>query len=158
MASGLLAPSRGLTVPASPLVYVRGDSVIERVRRRGRFSVTRQEAASFLHLQAAVAKMQDEFVKGIKRAGYEYINDDWEFRGPLPHIEFGTDGSSDSGPVGRPQLDQSTPLEWAKWERAEKSRKARLLGQYVEMVDYELVATFEIKRRGKMLTLRTQSR
>jgi hypothetical protein len=145
----------------APLVYVRMDGAFQRMRRRGRFSISRAEAASFEHLQKAVKEMQEKMISGLRTAGYRYVpSGQWEFRGPFDHIPFSDSASTDQGPTERKRIDQflNDPTAWIKWERAEKARAARRLGAIVEMVDYELVATFEKKVRGPMGVLRTQKR
>jgi hypothetical protein len=143
----------------APLVYVRMDAFYERCRRRGRFAIPKIEAASLRHLEAAVKAMQEKMVAGLKTVGYRYVDEDWGFRGPYKHVVFSDDITLDSGPVGRPQMDRlHDPEAWAKWERAEKARVARRLGAQLEMVDYELVATFEKRVPGPMGVLRTQKR
>jgi len=143
----------------APLVYVRMDGFVERCRRRGRFALSRGEAACVHHLKAAVGAMQELMVGGLRSAGYSYVDQDWEFRGPYSHVAFSEDSSPEAPPPGLPtHPDAFDPEEWRRWERAEKSRVARKLGLAQEMVDYELVATFERRVRGPMGVIRTQRR
>jgi hypothetical protein len=165
MTTKLSAPPRGLSkVYAPPLIRVRSDATVERCRRRGRFAISRPEAASFHHLERAVKQMQKEMVDGLKRVGYRYIDnpDDgrgaWEFEGPVDHIDFEDVPIVDNGPIGRREIDQAMDREaFARFERAEHARKARRFGLRVAMVDYFLIAMFERRVEGDLL-FRTYSR
>jgi hypothetical protein len=144
----------------APLVYVRMDGTFERMRRRGRFSLSRIEAASFYHLEKAVSEMKEMMISGLRTAGYRYVGSGgWEFRGPFDHIPFSQESQTDRGPAP-PQMREflNDPTAWIKYERAEKARAARAAGAIQELVDYELVATFEKRVPGPMGVLRTVKR
>lgn len=87
--------------------------------------------------------MQERMIWGLKKKGYEYVDNGFEIRGPEEHISFSTDTESDPGPDSMPtDLD---PEKLEKWERAERARVARKLrddATDVDLVDYILVATF----------------
>lgn len=168
----LVTPPPGPSVPrrsasvvyAPPLVRVREDATIERCRRRGRFAISRSEAASFHHLERAVKQMQAEMVDGLKKVGYRYVSnpDDgrgpWEFVGPEQHVDFEDIPMVDTGPIGRREIDQAMGQEaFARFERAERARAARRFGLRVAMVDYLLIAMFERRVEGD-LVYRTYTR
>jgi hypothetical protein len=165
MSPALSAPPRGLSkVYAPPLIRVRQDATVERCRRRGRFAISRTEAASFHHLERAVEQMKREMVDGLAKVGYRYIpNPDdgrgaWEFEGPVDHMDFEDVPMADPGPIGRREIDQAMSREdFVRFERAEQARKARRFGLRVALVDYFLIAMFE-KRVPGALAFRKYSR
>jgi len=123
------------------LFLVQNDREWVLVRRRGRFSLPRDCAASPAHLEAAVRDAQERMIAGLKKThGLEYLDEGFELRGPLPHIVFSEDTDPDPGPDAWP--DPRDVEAWQRWERAERARRARQAGEAVEMVDFELVATF----------------
>lgn len=133
---------------SSGLVYVRGDSAYELHRRVGRFTLTTDEASSHAHLHDAVMRMQEKMISGLAKRGYEYAGEDFEFRGPLDHIDISEDAHPDPGPDASP--DPRDREAQAAWERAERSRIALKQGEMVHLVDYELVTAFRVKVVGAL--------
>jgi hypothetical protein len=123
------------------LFYVQNDREWMLVRRRGRFSVPRDCVHSPAHLEAAIREAQERMIAGLKKThGLEYVDHGFDLRGPLPHLSFSEDTDPDPGPAAMP--DPRDVEAWERWERAERARLARLAGEAVEMVDFELVASF----------------
>lgn len=124
------------------LFLVQDDAEWIAVKRRGRFSIETDAAASEPHLLASIKDMQERMIAGLAKAGYEYMDgglQGFEIRGPLPHIEFSDDVSADPG---SPPPDPRDVDHFNAWERAEKARTAHKLGENVDRIDFELVAPF----------------
>lgn len=133
------------------LLVVRGDSLRTRVRRRGRFAVPRDLAASPRHMETAVKEHLNLMVHGLARRGYEYGGGAVEVRGPLPHYEFSDDATPDKGPEAAPDPRDLKATE--AFARAERARTARKAGEDVPLDDYELVTTFERRLPGALEAL-----
>lgn len=138
------------------LFYVQGDAEYHRVRRRGRFSVPRECAASPGHFRSAVEYAQEKMIAGLRKHGYEYVADGFELRGPIEHVSFSEDAHVDPGPAGRP--DPRDLKAQMAWERAEKARVAKSAGEDVDLVDFHLVATFRKKMPQTKRQVRWQTR
>jgi hypothetical protein len=144
------------------LLRVRDGGEVNQVRRRGRFSVPREIAVPkhLLHrieqwpapFVSLVKEAQDEFVKGIRTQGYEYVDHGFDIRYEGPSYQYSGDASPDPGPQHLPNRrpDQAPEL-WAHWEREEKKKRGKTIDQkQFDMVDYVLVATFRRKGQSRI--------
>lgn len=130
----------------TPLVYVQSDATYEVHKRCGRFSMQRAAAGSFGHLMATIGEQQEKMIAGLAKKGFEFTGDDFELRGPLDHIDFSEDATTDPGPAARP--DPRDLEACAAFERAERARVARKLEAAVDLVDYEIVGKFKVRIAG----------
>lgn len=131
----------------TPLFYVQNDAEYLLIRRRGRFAIERACAESPAHRMAAVKRAMGRMLRSLALRGFEYVNDGRvEVRGPMPHIEYSEDVSTDPGPLAAPPLLDLAAHE--RWERAEKARLARGgdgdggQSRVSDLVDFRIVATF----------------
>ena len=130
------------------LFLVQDDVVWVEVKRNGRFSMDREAAASKPHLFAAVKVMQERMIAGLAKKGYQYVDKGergFEVTGPEPHYIISDNVDADPGPMEQP--DPRDTDKFDAWERAEKARVARKLGERPDLVDFILTATF--KRRAR---------
>lgn len=115
------------------------------MRRRGLISLERDLAASPRHMKKAIASAQQKMIANLARMGYEYVDDGFEIRGPLPHLEISGDASPDPGELHRP--DPRNVKAWLELEQLEKARTAKAVERGADLVDYELVASFKRKKQ-----------
>jgi hypothetical protein len=139
----------------SGLVYVRGDKVVDRIKRHGRFAVPEACARSEVHFKAALKQYMRKMVRGFEltHPHYRLVNDGFEWRGPLPHIEFSDSSTPDPGPLAAPDFRDVEASE--RWERAERSRKARVVGDHddQDLVDFQIILVFERTLQGDLRPL-----
>ena len=137
------------------LVYVRGDKVVDRIKRHGRFAVPEACARSPRHMRAVFKDYMGKMVRGFQMTHPEYrlVNEGFEWRGPLPHIEFSDDADPDPGPLAAPDFRDQEAME--RWERAEKDRQAQVVGAHPEadLVDFQIVLVFERTLKGDLKPL-----
>lgn len=135
------------------LVYVRGDKVVDRLKRHGRFSVPLDCARSAPHFKAALVANMKKMAEGFRITHPEYrlVSEGFEWRGPLPHIEFADATTPDPEPLAAPDpLDREAS---ERWERAEKARRARVVGDHADkdLVDFQIILVFERTLKGDLL-------
>jgi hypothetical protein len=137
------------------LVYVRGDSVVDRIKRRGRFSIPESCARSEPHFKAALKDNLRKMVAGFAKTnpGYRLVSEGFQWRGPLPHIEFSDSSIPDPGPLAAPDPRDVEASE--RWERAEKLRRGRVVGDHADqdLLDFQLILVFERTQRGGLAPL-----
>lgn len=138
------------------LFYVQNDTEYVRVRRHGRFSLDRAWAESVPHRRASIRNAVAKMIGNMERMGYEYVDDgQLEVRGPLEHLEFSEE--SLPGPVEPPH-----PLDVAGLERWDKAGQAQKQAMHArdrlarELVDFQLVMTFQLKVPTSMRALPAQ--
>jgi hypothetical protein len=139
------------------LVYVQGDAIVDRLKRHGRFTVPEACARSPRHFKAALQDNMQKMVSGFRTTHPEYrlVNEAFEWRGPLPHIEFSDSADVDPGPMGAP--DPRDREACARYERAEKARMAQVVGEHEEqdLVDFQIVLVFERRTHGARQLLKS---
>ena len=135
------------------LVYVRGDKVVDRIKRHGRFAIPESCARSEPHFKAALKHYMQKMVRGFQSTNpnYRLVHEGFEWRGPLPHIEFSS--YDDPGPLAAPDFRDAEASE--RWERAEQARRARIVGEHEDqdLLDFQIILVFERTLKGDLRPL-----
>ena len=142
------------------LVYVRGDKVVDRIKRHGRFAIPEACARSEPHFRAALKENMRKMVIGFNKThkNYRLLSDAFEWRGPLPHIDFSDSSAPDPGPLAAPDFQDRQASE--RWERAEKARQALVVGEHddQDLLDFQIVLVFERTLTGDLAPLTSSIR
>ncbi|MDQ1307675.1 MAG: hypothetical protein QG671_3508 [Actinomycetota bacterium] len=127
------------------LLLVQDDAIWVTANRKLRFAMPVDCAASPAHYDAIVKDRFNLALKTLRSQGYELRDTKFEVTGPHPHLVVSDDTRPDPGPIHR--YDPRDLEAAAQFERAEKARLARNLGETVELVDYIIHA--KMKRRAR---------
>lgn len=118
------------------------DRKVEKVLKRGRFSLSREEVLNERHFLRVIEREQEKMIDGLQRQGFTYISSKNNFwiEGPLDHIDFLTDSIPDQGPLDRPH---PRDLEGQiKFELSERSKVAKAAETHEYLVDFRIWAYF----------------
>lgn len=137
------------------LLVVQGDTEYMLVRRRGRFSMERAQAASPKHRSDAVKAAMLRFLKTMALMGYQFVDDGCvEVRENLPHLEYSDDAAIDLGPLAQPHPGDVKAN--AEFRREELSKVAAAVPDpndldAGDLIDVQIVATFKKAKRKVFL-------